>query len=259
MLRVGVIKCPVCHREIPDDFIYCGYCGADVAAPPEDVPEERRVVTSLFCDLVEFTATSQNQDPEDVRARIAPYFSRLRASAVAYGGTVEKYIGDAIEAVFGVPHAHEDDPERAVRAGLLILSEIHDLNAANPALELRVRIGIHTGEVLARLAPLHDQSQGMVTGAVVNMASRLQTAAPEGTIVVSTATYDATREIFEYERLPDATLKGIREAVPIWRPIVARANLRPDMSRPVAAHRDHPRRARHREDSARDRVEPAPG
>jgi class 3 adenylate cyclase len=227
-----VVVCPHCGGENPPGFAFCGHCGRPLPGEsPSAVAEERKVVTVLFCDLVGFTAHSEHADPEDVRARVAPYFARLRAAVQAYGGTLEKYIGDAIEAVFGSPHEHEDDPERAVRAGLRILREMEDLNAADPSLELRVRVGIHTGEVLARLTPSHDQSEGMITGSAVSMASRLQSAAPENGIAVSEATYAATREVFDYRELDPATLKGITGPVALWQPIASRTPLGIDITR----------------------------
>ena len=132
----------------------------------------------LFCDLVGFTAASEAADPEDVRARIRPYHARLRQEIERYGGTVEKFIGDAVMAVFGAPVAHEDDAERAVRAGLRILEAIEELNEADPALSLQVRIGINTGEAVVALGARPEEGEGIVTGDVVNTASRLQGAAP---------------------------------------------------------------------------------
>ena len=121
--------CSSCGKESPDGFAFCGFCAAPLAeqAPPPAF-EERKVVSVLFCDLVGFTAASERQDPEDVRARIRPYHARLRQEIERYGGTVEKFVGDAVMAVFGAPLAHEDDAERAVRAGLRILEAIADLN-----------------------------------------------------------------------------------------------------------------------------------
>ena len=113
--------------------------------------EERKVVTVLFCDLVGFTAACEQADPEDVRSRIRPYHARLRQEIERFGGTVEKFIGDAVMAVFGAPVAHEDDPERAVRAGLRILEAMSELNAHDPALGLQVRVGINTGEAVVAI------------------------------------------------------------------------------------------------------------
>ena len=164
---------------------------ADRAAGRAGAQEERKVVSVLFCDLVGFTAASEAADPEDVRARIRPYHARLRQEIERYGGTVEKFVGDAVMAVFGAPVAHEDDAERAVRAGLRILEAIEELNEADPALSLQVRIGINTGEAVVALGARPEQGEGIVTGDVVNTASRLQGAAPVDGIAVSEQTYRA--------------------------------------------------------------------
>ena len=171
--------CPACGKELPGEFPFCPFCAAPLterAGAP--VQEERKVVSVLFCDLVGFTAASEAADPEDVRARIRPYHARLRQEIERYGGTVEKFIGDAVMAVFGAPVAHEDDAERAVRAGLRILEAIAELNEADPALSLQVRIGINTGEAVVALGARPEEGEGIVTGDVVNTASRLQGAAP---------------------------------------------------------------------------------
>ena len=114
----------------------------------------------LFCDLVGFTAASETADPEDVRARIRPYHATLRRELERYGGTVEKFIGDAVMAVFGAPVAHEDDPERAVRAGLRILEAIAELNEQDAKLELKVRIGIATGPAVVSLGAHPEEGGG---------------------------------------------------------------------------------------------------
>jgi class 3 adenylate cyclase/tetratricopeptide (TPR) repeat protein len=222
------LTCPRCGKDNPDGFAFCGFCRAPLAE--RSPPEERRTVSVLFCDLVAFTAASQYADPEDVRARIDPYFSRLRHAAESYGGTVDKFIGDAIMAVFGVPVAHEDDPERAVRAGMRILDEIVELNATDPSLDLTVRVGINTGEVLARVAPA-DWAQGIVTGDVVNTASRLQAAAPEGSVIVSETTYAATKAVFDYQALDPVVVKGKSDPLPVWRAVAPRARFGTDLMR----------------------------
>ncbi len=125
--------CPSCGKELPGEFPFCPFCAAPLAeVAPTPALEERKVVSVLFCDLVGFTAASELQDPEDVRARIRPYHTRLRHEIERYGGTVEKFVGDAVMAVFGAPVAHEDDAERAVRAGLRILEAIAELNEHDP-------------------------------------------------------------------------------------------------------------------------------
>ena len=119
--------CPSCGKENPDGFAFCGFCAASLFPPSASAREERKVVTSLFCDLVGFTATSEVADPEDVDRMLAAYFDVARAQIEGHGGVVEKFIGDAVVGVFGVPAAHEDDPERAVRAGLRIIEEAEQL------------------------------------------------------------------------------------------------------------------------------------
>jgi class 3 adenylate cyclase/tetratricopeptide (TPR) repeat protein len=195
------------------------------------VQEERKVVTVLFCDLVGFTAASEAADPEDVRARIRPYHQRLREELEAYGGTVEKFVGDAVMAVFGAPVAHEDDAERAVRAGLRILEAIGELNESDPSLSLQVTVGVNTGEAVVALGARPEEGEGFVTGDVVNTASRLQGAAPVNAVAVSEQTYRATERIFDYEPLEPVTVKGKSDPLAIYRPLAARARFGSDITR----------------------------
>ena len=174
-----MIVCASCGKENPEGFAFCGYCTAPLTEQTAaGAVEERKIVTVLFCDLVGFTAASEQQDPEDVRARIRPYHARLRQEIERYGGTVEKFVGDAVMAVCGAPVAHEDDAERAVRAGLRILESIAELNEADPDLGLQVRIGINTGEAVVAVGARPERGEGLVTGDVVNTAARIQTVAP---------------------------------------------------------------------------------
>src|SRR5262245_32054739 len=131
--------CPTCGREVAGDFAYCPHCGARLAAEP--AREQRKTVTVLFCDVAGSTALGESVDPEALRAQLSRYFERMTAIVEAYGGTVEKFIGDAVMAVFGVPTAHEDDALRAVRAA----AEMRD---ALPELELQARLGVNTGTVV---------------------------------------------------------------------------------------------------------------
>src|SRR6476469_3696000 len=149
-----------------------------------DPRRERKVVTVLFADLVGFTSRAEKLDPEDVEAILQPYHERLRRELEHYGGTVEKFIGDAVVAVFGAPVVHEDDPERAVRAALAIQDAIAELNDADPALELQVRVGVNTGEALVALDASPAAGEGMVSGDVINTCARLQSAAPPGGVLV---------------------------------------------------------------------------
>ncbi len=201
------------------------------AQPAAAALEERKVVTVLFCDLVGFTAASDAADPEDVRARIRPYHARLRQEIERYGGTVEKFIGDAVMAVFGAPIAHEDDAERAIRAALRLLEAIDDLNDQDAALALQVRIGINTGEAVVALGARPEEGEGFVTGDVVNTASRLQGAAPVDGIAVSEATYRQTERIFDYETLAPVRVKGKAEPLALYRPLAARARFGSDVTR----------------------------
>jgi class 3 adenylate cyclase/tetratricopeptide (TPR) repeat protein len=209
--------------ENPERAKFCLECGAALAVATPPALEERKIVTVLFCDLVGFTAASDSADPEDVRARIRPYHARLRQEIERFGGTVEKFIGDAVMAVFGAPVAHEDDAERAVRAGLRVLEAIEELNADRPARSLQVRIGINTGEAVVALAARPGEGEAIVTGDVVNTASRLQGAAPVGGVAVSAQTFRATERAFEWERLEPVTVKGKAEPLALWRPLRPRA------------------------------------
>ncbi len=227
-----VPTCPSCGEELPGDFPFCPFCGAPLTVrPAAAVLEERKVVTVLFCDLVGFTAASDSADPEDVRARIRPYHARLRQEIERYGGTVEKFIGDAVMAVFGAPISHEDDAERAIRVGLRLLEAIGELNGGDPSLALQVRIGIDTGEAVVVLDARPEQGEGFVTGDVVNTASRLQGAAPVGGIAVSESTHRQTERVFDYETLPSVQVKGKTQPLALYRPLAARARFGSDVTR----------------------------
>jgi class 3 adenylate cyclase/tetratricopeptide (TPR) repeat protein len=208
-------RCAVCGQDNPGGFRFCGACGASLAGPARAPAEERRLVSVLFCDLVGFTARSDQADPEDVGAMLRPYHTRLRAEIERRGGTLDKFIGDGVMAVFGAPVAHEDDPERAVRCALGMLAAIEELNEARPTLDLAIRVGITTGEALVRLGP-GQQTEGVV-GDVVNTASRLEGVAPAGGVVVGEATFRATRRLFDYQELAPVKVKGKADPVPVWR------------------------------------------
>ena len=227
-------RCSSCGQDNPEGFRFCGACGSPLAdAPRQPAGEERKVVTVLFCDLVGFTSRSDRADPEDVGAMLRPFHTGLRSEIERVGGTLDKLIGDAVMAVFGVPAVHEDDPERAVRCALRMLDAIAELNQAHPALELAVRIGVNTGEALIALDRGVD-SEGVV-GDVVNTAARLQGVAPVNGVVVGEATWRATRAQFEYEPLTPVVVKGKAEPVPIWRVLGARSRPGVDLAERSAA------------------------
>jgi class 3 adenylate cyclase len=220
-----VLVCASCGTENRQGARFCNACGASLDAQPSAPVEERKVVSVLFCDLVGFTAASEAVDPEDVRARIRPYHSRLREVIEQFGGTVEKFVGDAVMAVFGAPVAHEDDAERAVRAGFRILEAIEDMNVTDPALSLQVRVGINTGEAVVALGARPEAGEGLVTGDVVNTASRLQGAAPVNGILVGEATFRATEQRIEYREHEAVAVKGKSRPVPVFEAVAARSRI----------------------------------
>ncbi len=222
--------CPSCGKELPGDFPYCPFCGVRLS-PPARLAEERKVVSVLFCDLVGFTAASEQADPEDVRAQLRPYHVLLKDTIENFGGTVEKFAGDAIMAVFGAPVSHEDDAERAVRAGLSILDALDTRAQSQQLAPLHVRVGINTGEVVVTLSARPDAGESFVTGDVVNTAARIQTAAPVDTVVVGEATYRSTQRVFAYEALDAVSVKGKAEPVSLWRAGAPRARLGVDVIR----------------------------
>lgn len=216
--------CPSCGLENPDGFRFCGGCGAQLAAPTETL-EERRIVTVLFADLVGFTSRAEQlDDPEDVRRMLEPYYARLRHELLKVGGLVEKFIGDAVMAIFGAPVAHEDDPERAVRAALAIREAIAELSEQDGGAELSVRIGINTGEALWALDIAHYEGERLVAD-FVNVAARLQTAAPVNGILVGEATYRATARAIEYRAFEPVQAKGKDEPVLAWEAVASRTRV----------------------------------
>src|SRR6188508_299396 len=215
--------CAACGQENPEGARFCNACGAALAAERPAAREERKVVTVFFADLVGFTGRAEQLDPEDVRAMLSRYHGRLRLEIERFGGTVEKFIGDAVMAVFGAPVAHEDDPERAVRAALAAREAVQELNEVNPALDLHVRIAVNTGEAVVALDARPSEGEGMVAGDVVNTAARLQTAAPVDGILVGETTYRATERVVEYAESGPVEAKGKSEPIPVWEALEARA------------------------------------
>jgi class 3 adenylate cyclase len=177
------------------------------------------VLSVLFADLVGFTSRSERLDPEDVQAFLEPYYACLRDQIQAFGGEVEKYVGDAVVGVFGAPTAHGDDPERAVRAALTIRDSLAEMNAADPSLDLQVRIAVNTGEAIVTAKMWAGEA--MVTGDSVNTAARLQVAAPNNSVLVGEETYRSTRFVIEYEAVDPIFVKGKQAPVSAWLAISA--------------------------------------
>jgi class 3 adenylate cyclase len=219
------LVCPSCGAGNSDDAKFCGECAAPLVAGASPsasatsrpvVPTliaapvaERRLVSVLFADLVGFTTLAEGRDAEDTRDLLSRYFDLARDVIGRYGGTVEKFIGDAVMAVWGAPTAHEDDAERAVRAGLELVDAVKALGPG-----IAARAGVLTGEAAVMLGAV---GQGMVAGDLVNTASRLQSVAPPGAVLVGEATQRASSKAIAFEEVGDQHLKGKTVSVPAWR------------------------------------------
>ena len=206
--------CPSCEMELPEGSRFCMGCGARLASPLA-ATEERKTVTTLSCDLIGYAAMTEGVDPEDVDRLLGEYADRCRTVIEAHGGIIEKFIGDAVIGVFGVPAAHEDDPECAVRAALRLIEALEGLTRPDGT-PLEARGGVNTGEVLVRLDVDPFSGRGFLTGDAVNVAARLQTAAPPGSVVVGALTHELTQRAIVYEELPPVSAKGKTGAVEAW-------------------------------------------
>ena len=226
--------CPTCGAANDADDRFCGECGAPLgvntgAAATDTAPTplpsaptaprpapvaERRLVSVLFADLVGFTTLSERRDAEEVRELLSRYFESARQVIGRYGGTVEKFIGDAVMAVWGTPVSREDDAERAVRAALELVQAVAALGGEIGARDLRLRAGVVTGEAAVTLGA---EGQGMVAGDLVNTASRVQSVAAPGTVLVGERTRRASEAAVAYEEAGEHELKGKAERVPLWR------------------------------------------
>src|SRR5262245_2234918 len=219
--------CTRCNGENPDGSKFCNSCGA-VLGDGARAGEERRIVSILFVDLVGFTSRAEKLDPEDVRDILTPYYERVRSELERFGGQVEKFVGDAVMAVFGAPTAYGDDPERSVRAALAVRDWADDDG-------LQVRIAVNTGEAIVELDARPGHGEAMVAGDVVNTAARLQSAAPVGSVIVGEETFVCTRSAFEYRPAAPVRAKGKEQPVHAWFALraVAAAGDRPQMHVPM--------------------------
>jgi class 3 adenylate cyclase/tetratricopeptide (TPR) repeat protein len=212
-------RCPSCNSPNPPTVKFCGECGASLAssteaALPPQPQAERKLVSVLFADLVGFTTLSEGRDAEEVRELLSRYFETARAVIGRYGGTVEKFIGDAVMAVWGAPIAQEDDAERAVRAALDLVDAVQGLGLEVAAPNLSARAGVLTGEAAITLGA---DGQGMVAGDLVNTASRVQSVAESGQVLVGASTKRATEGGIDYADAGKHEMKGRAEAVALWR------------------------------------------
>ena len=216
------VRCAACATENAPGAKFCGECGTPLAAPAAPVAvaaepvAERRLVSVLFADLVGFTSMSESRDAEDVRELLSRYFDACRTLIARYGGTVEKFIGDAVMAVWGAPVAMEDDAERAVRAAIDLAAAVAALGQEVGSPDLRARVGVITGEAAVTIGAT---SEGMVAGDLVNTASRIQSVAEPGAVLVGDSTKHATEEAVVYEDAGARALKGKAEPVQLWRAV----------------------------------------
>ena len=220
--------CERCGTENPSTSRFCSACGAELAAAPAIVRQTRKVVTALFCDVTGSTALGEELDPEVLRTVMNRYFAVIRKTIEHHGGTVEKFIGDAVMAVFGIPTVREDDALRAVRAAAEIRERLPAV-AEDVGVMLRFRTGVNTGQVLM------SEGENLATGDAVNVAARLEQAAAPGEIVIGAETLRLVRDAVEVQPLQALALKGKSEPVEAFR------LLRLDPSAPgLARHLDAP-------------------
>jgi DNA-binding SARP family transcriptional activator/class 3 adenylate cyclase len=190
---------------------------AEALAPGRPVSrEERKVVTVLACELVDLGAPDDRADPEDLRAGLRPYQARVRGELERFGGRVERSVGAQLMAVFGAPVAHEDDPERAVRAALAIRDTVAELNRTRQTPTLEVQLGIATGEALVVVGATSDAGEAAITGGLIANAARLQQAALPGTVLVDEATWRATSDAVTYQRGKPVQAGGTGEPLASW-------------------------------------------
>lgn len=245
--RAPAGSCPACGARTRHGDRFCSACGRQLpsaslqvtAIPDAALVEQRKLVTVVFADLAASTPLGESRDPEDIRALYGRYFAALARQIRRYEGTIDKYVGDAVMAVFGAPMSHEDDAERAIRAGLGMQAAIASLNdeiSRTHDLRLALRVGIHTGEAVAGLLADEVQHAYTVVGDVVNTADRFQKACPPGEVTVSDATRRLALEAFVFEALPAVALKGKSAPVVPYRVVRGRDDeVLPELGRMIDA------------------------
>jgi class 3 adenylate cyclase len=221
-IRPMPILCPACRRENPDGMKFCGECGARLVTAAAERSESRKLVTILFADVTGSTALGERLDPEALRTLMGRYFATMRRIIEAHGGTVEKFIGDAVMAVFGIPQLHEDDALRACRAAMEIRDALAALNAeleTDRGFGIRFRTGVNTGEVV-----VGDPGSGttLVTGDTVNTAARLEQAATPGEVLIGNVTFSLVRDAVEVEAIEPVQAKGKAEPLTAYRLVAVR-------------------------------------
>ena len=220
-----MVDCPNCGHANAEGAKFCSECGARLDAPVAASREVRKTVTVVFCDVTGSTALGEHLDPESLRTVMSRYFERMQAVLESHGGTVEKFIGDAVMAVFGIPVVHEDDALRAVRAAGEMRDALAELNedlAREWAVTLQTRIGVNTGPVVAG-DPAAGQT--LVTGDAVNTAARLEQAAGPGEILIGEETFTLARDAIDADPVDPLALKGKADVVDAYRLLSVRAGV----------------------------------
>ncbi|MFN2384490.1 MAG: adenylate/guanylate cyclase domain-containing protein [Gemmatimonadota bacterium] len=248
------MQCPSCQADVPPQFRFCGSCGAAVEggdapaaaplAPPRPAPPppalargERRRVTILFADITGFTTFAEERDAEDVSDLVNVLFRDFTAIVERYGGYVDKYLGDAIMVLFGAPVAHENDPERAVRAALEMVAATRRADRATGE-PFALRVGIHAGRVVAGAVGSGREADYTVTGDAANTAARLQAAAEPNMVLISDPVYRAVRHLVEADAMPPLTLKGKSQPVAAHAVVAIRREVAPRVHQTPFVGRD---------------------
>jgi class 3 adenylate cyclase len=227
--------CPKCRFENPPGFKFCGQCTAplspsEVKAAPsmrmgeatadaEAVEGERKTVTALFADIKGSTELMRDLDPEEARAIVDPVLHLMMEAVHRYGGYVAQSLGDGIFALFGAPVAHEDHPQRALHAALAMQEELHryaEHLRSEDKIPIEARVGVNTGEVVVRTIETGGHTEYTPVGHVTNLAARMQTAAPAGSIAASEATQRLCEGYFEFRALGPTAIKGLNASVEVY-------------------------------------------